>query len=66
MADEIAQVCEMELNGVKMVFKASLEVAAFMARAIKAMFNFGVKTKGKIDDSKLKNQGKKTFEISLN
>ena len=59
MADEIAQVCEMELNGVKMVFKASLEVAAFMARAIKAMFNFGVKTKGKIDDSKLKEPGKK-------
>ena len=59
MADEIAQVCEMELNGVKMVFKASLEVAAFMARAIKAMFNFGVKTKGKIDDSKLKEPGQK-------
>lgn len=30
-----------------------------MARAIKAMFNFGVKTKGKIDDSKLKEPGKK-------
>ena len=59
MADEIAQVCEMELNGVKMVFKASLEVAAFMARAIKAMFNLGVKAKGKIDDSNLKTPGEK-------
>lgn len=59
MADEIAQVCELEIQGVKMVIKATVEVAAFMARAIKAMFNQGVKTKEKIDDHKLNEPGKK-------
>lgn len=37
MADEIAQVLAMEVDGVKLVFKASLEVAEFLARALRAL-----------------------------
>lgn len=37
MADEIAQVLVMEVDGVKLVFKASLEVAEFLARALRAL-----------------------------
>lgn len=38
MADEIAQVLAMEVDGVKLVFKASLEVAEFLARAFYDIF----------------------------
>ena len=37
MADDVAQVLTMEVDGVKLVFKASLEVAAFLARALRAL-----------------------------
>ena len=37
MADEIAQVLAMEVDNVKLVFKASLEVAEFLARALRAL-----------------------------
>lgn len=39
MADEIAQVCELEMQGIKMVVKGGVEVGAFILRALKAMLN---------------------------
>lgn len=37
MADEIAQVCQLEVEGIKMVLKGSVKVIAWLAQAIKAM-----------------------------
>lgn len=61
-ADEIAQVCELEVQGVKMVFKGSLEVIAFMARAIKALFSSGKSTAEWLREKKLSKKGDKTFK----
>ena len=41
MADDVAQVLAMEVDGVKLVFKASLEVAEFLARALRALIRSG-------------------------
>ena len=37
MADEIAQVCEMEIEGVKIAIKGSVEVAQMLARMLRAI-----------------------------
>lgn len=41
MADEIAQVVALEVDGVKLAFKASLEVSQFLARALRALIESG-------------------------
>lgn len=61
-ADEIAQVCELEVQGVKMVFKGSLEVIAFMARAIKALLSSGKNTAEWLHEKKINKKGDKTFK----
>ena len=37
MADEIAQVCQMEIEGTTMVIKGSVKVISWLAQAIKAL-----------------------------
>ena len=63
MADEIAQVLAMEVDGVKLVFKATLEVAEFLARALRALIRSGKesveKGKEKKTDKDLHSAGKK-------
>ena len=61
-ADEIAQVCELEVQGVKMVFKGSLEVIAFMARALKALINFSQRSYEKFNDISVNKKGNKAFK----
>lgn len=39
MADEIAQVCQMEIEGIKIVFKGTLEVAQLLMRMIRSIIN---------------------------
>ena len=65
MADEIAQVCELEMQGVKMVFKATLEVATFVMRAMKAFINASGDLWDKYKTFKLEKKGKKTFKELL-
>lgn len=65
MADEIAQVVQMEIQGVTMVFKGTLEVVSFLARAIKALINSGKNLYGKHKDYELNKEGKKTFKEML-
>lgn len=66
MADEIAQVLAMEVDGVKLVFKASLEVAEFLARALRALIRSskeGIeKVKEKKEDKDLHSKGKKEIK----
>lgn len=65
MADEIAQVCELEIQGIKMVCKGTLEVISFMARAIKAMFSGGQSLVDWAHTKFLNRKGNKTFKEML-
>lgn len=47
MADEIAQVCQLEIEGTTMVIKGSVKVISWIAQAIKALFNWGADVKTK-------------------
>lgn len=38
MADEVIQACQLEIEGVKMVVKGGVEVAAFVGRILKALY----------------------------
>ena len=68
MADEIAQVLAMEVDGVKLVFKASLEVAEFLARALRALIRSSKedieKGKEKKADKDLHSAGEKEIKKS--
>lgn len=69
MADEIAQACQLELEGIKMVVKGSVSVAQFIFRALKA-FVEAEKTKHeerheKRHEKRLNRAGEKTFKQML-
>lgn len=59
MADEIAQVVQMEIQGVTMVFKGTLQAIQFLARALKAMLNSGKDVYDKHNEKKLNKAGNK-------
>lgn len=65
MADEIAQVLAMEVDGVKLVFKATLEVAEFLARALRSLIRSSQKKmaerKEKKADNDLHSAGEKSI-----
>lgn len=56
MADEIAQVCQVEINGVTMVVKGGVEVAAFLLKVFKALYNLNKEHKQKIEREEEKNR----------
>lgn len=59
MADEIAQVCQMEIEGIKMVFKGSLEVAQLLMRMIRGIINASKKGIDNYGQRQLELPGKK-------
>lgn len=61
MADEIAQVVAMEVEGVKLVFQASLEVAQFFARSLRALIKYGKTQKDAKTEKELRSPGRKNF-----
>lgn len=65
MADEIAQVCELEMQGIKMVVKGGVEVGAFILRALKAMLNKTDEVAKSVHEKKLNKAGRKTFQEIL-
>lgn len=62
MADEIAQVCQMEIEGIKMVFKGSLEVAQLLMRMIRSIIDFSKKQHEKKKENELLLPGEKELK----
>lgn len=52
MADEIAQVCQLEIEGTTMVLKGSVKVVAWLAQAIKAISEWMAEQGGQKNDMK--------------
>ena len=65
MADEIAQVLAMEVDGVKLVFKATLEVAEFLARALRSLIRSSQKKMAKRKEKKADNDLHSAGEKSI-
>ena len=59
MADEIAQVCEMEIEGVKIAIKGSVEVAQMLARMLRAIIKHHKDSREKSSEKKLNEPGEK-------
>lgn len=62
MADEIAQVCQMEIEGAKILLKGSLEMIKFLARALKAIFEAGGNVVGSVKEHNLNKSGDKSLQ----
>lgn len=62
MADEIAQVCQMEIEGIKMVFKGTLETAQILMRMIRSIIEFSKKQFEKRNEKQLLLPGEKDLK----
>ena len=59
MADDIAQFCQIEYEGIKFVFRGSIELAQMLARIMKAVLEAGKKGKAQLDEASLAKGGEK-------
>ena len=59
MADEIAQVCQLEVQGITLVVKGTVEAAQMILRMMRALINFVQNENEKSKEKKLNLQGKK-------
>lgn len=62
MADEIAQVCELEIKGVTILVNATLKSAQMIARMLRALMNYGTTAYEKNQEKKLNAAGKKDID----
>lgn len=69
MADEIAQVCQMEIEGTTMVIKGSVKVISWLAQAIKALLQNAAERKtehgGEKHDMRVSLPVKRPYAITL-
>lgn len=59
MADEIAQVCELEIRGITLVVKGTVEAAQMVLRMMRALINYSEKISEKYKEKVLQDPGRK-------
>lgn len=59
MSDEIAQVCQLQVQGIKFVIQGSLEAAKYVIKAIKALMDYHAERAEEKHEKKLQKVGKK-------
>lgn len=60
MADELAQLTQVQIEGYKFVFQGSAEIVQFMARALKALIEFNKENSEKMSKELLRKPGEKS------